>query len=312
MTTSDKGFKIVRMWHPSHNVLDLDEADEFYQKLFGASSTNISAIMSSHPPREGFSNDYSIFTPVQDVLLDTIQPTRYIANGRQRYPTPERPHLNRTSWYLDGGAEGYRAIRQQGIRFTNQADEIIDADEIPFAFGPGPLWTLAEDAGLLYSFLPAGPFPLDPRAQQGWKLPDANENPLGIEYCAYHTVLTASPERALRLMVNALGGEVIHEGTDALRQAAGPYVHLAGSTLHFATPVAGSAAEAELAGFLPLDCYHALTWKVLDLDRVQAHLDSIGVAVLERSAETIITDPKSSLGVPWGFTTTDVPGDPRS
>jgi hypothetical protein len=301
------------MWHPSHNVLDLDEAEECYKRLFGADSTNIEVMMNRAPPREGFSRNYSTFTFIQDVLFDTIQPTRYIAHGRQRYPTPEKPHLNRTSWYVEGnGADLYRAIRGQGIRFTNQADEISDADEIPGPFGPGPLYTLAEDAGLLYSLLPAGPFPLDPRTKADWVRPPAGDNPLGIEFCSHHTVLTSDPDRAQRLMVNALGGTLISEGRDELRTAAGPYVHLADSTLHFAVPDAGSPAETELAGFLPKDCYHALTWKVTDLGQVAQHLDKIGVQTLARSDDTIITNPETSLGIPWGFTTALTPGDPRA
>lgn len=313
MTDTMTGFRISMMWHPSHNVLDLDEAEEFYKRLFGAGSTNIEVMLSQAPSRKGFSRNYSTFTLIQDVLLDTIQPTRYIANGRQRYPTPKRPHLNRTCWYVEGsGTDFYRAIRRQEIRFTNQADEIIDADEIPGPFGPGPLWVLAEDAGLLYSFLPAGPFPLDPRTKGDWVRPPADDNPLGIEFCSHHTVLTTQPDRARRLMVNALGGKVISEGRDELRAAAGPYVHLAGSTMHFGEPDAGSPADADLAEFLPKDCYHALTWKVIDLGRVERHLDKLGVKTLVRSDDTIITTPETGLGIPWGFTTSLVPGDPRA
>jgi hypothetical protein len=301
------------MWHPSHNVLDLDEAEEFYKRLFSADSTNIEVMLSQAPPRAGFSRDYSTFTFIQDVLFDTIQPTRYIANGRQRYPTPKKPHLNRTSWYVEGnGADFYRAVREEGIRFTNQADEIIDSAELAGSFGPGPMWVLAEDAGLLYSYLPAGPFPLDPRTKSDWIRPEAEVNPLGIEFCSHHTVLTAQPDRALRLVVNALGGNVISEGRDELRAAAGSYVHLGGSTMHFAVPDGGSAAEAELADFLPRDCYHALTWKVIDLERVEQHLVKAGVGTVARSDNTIITSPETSLGIPWGFTTALVPGDPRA
>ena len=39
---------------------------------------------------------------------------------------------------------------------------------------------------------------------------------------------------------------------------------------------------------------------------------SSGVRIAARSADTIVTDPATSLGIPWGFTTRLVPGDPRA
>jgi hypothetical protein len=309
------GYRLVRMWHPSHNVLDLGETEDFFERVFGQTSTNIEVLMSGNPPREGFSNNYSTFTSIRDVLFDSIDPKRFIANGVQRYPTPVKPHLNRLSWYVDGRDEFYRAMRRQGFRFTNQRDEIIDDDEPPVVTGPaanGPLYLLAEDAGLLFSFLPTGPFPLDPRTKPDWVLPPVSDaDPLGIEFCSHHTVLTSNPDRAGRLM-DALGGIVIHEGRDSLLQATGVYVHLADGIVEYAVPDPGSPAETELSAFTPKDAYHALTWKVVDLDRAERHLISQGVRIQTRSDDTVITDADTSLGIPWGFTTKLVPGDPRS
>jgi hypothetical protein len=50
---------------------------------------------------------------------------------------------------------------------------------------------------------------------------------------------------------------------------------------------------------------------VVDLDRVADHLDDVGVKIQSRTADTIVTDPNTSLQVPWGFTTARVPGDTR-
>jgi hypothetical protein len=304
------------MWHPSHNVTDLGATEEFFERVFGQPSTNIEAILKGGPRREGFSNDYSTFTFIRDVLFDSIDPKRYIAFGVQRYPTPEKPHLNRLSWYLEGSDDFYRAMRGLGFRFTNQRDEIIDDDEPPVRSGPtagGPLYLLAEDAGLLYSFLPAGPFPLDPRTAEHWALPPVSEDdPLGIEFCSHHTLLTDRPERALRLLVDGLGGTVIHHGRDDLRGTTETYVHLADGIVAVSVPDPGTSAASDLSGLLPNDAYHALTWKVVDLDRAARHLQDQGVRIHRRSDDTIITDAETSLGIPWGFTTALLPGDPRS
>ncbi len=53
----------------------------------------------------------------------------------------------------------------------------------------------------------------------------------------------------------------------------------------------------------------AFTFNVADLDRVADHLDKVGVKIQSRTADTIVTDPGTSLQVPWGFTTARGPGD---
>jgi catechol 2,3-dioxygenase-like lactoylglutathione lyase family enzyme len=173
-------------------------------------------------------------------------------------------------------------------------------------------FTTPESAGLRYEFLPQIPFPLDPRIQPGWELPPVSDaDPLGIECCSHHTILTSKPERALRLVVDALGGTVVHEGHDDVFGATGSYVQLADSVLEYAVPDDGTAAHADWSAAAPADTYHSITWKVVDLDRAERHLAAEGVGIRSRTATTIVTDPATSLGVPWGFTTELTPGDPR-
>jgi hypothetical protein len=308
-------FRATMMYHPSHHVPDLDEAERFFERVFARTSTGLASLARGATPRPGYPNDYSTFTPISDVLFDTIDPTRYVLLGVQRYETVARPHLKSFGWYFEGIAEVYRALTRQGIRVMSQLDEIADADDPPAAAGsPMPLYfSLPEDAGLRYEFFPAIPFALDPRLVPGWTVPPvSDQDPLGIERCSHHTVLTSRPERALHLIVDVLGGDIIHEGRDEVRGTTGTYVSLAGSILEYAVPDVGTAAHADWSGDAPNDTYHAITWKVADLERAERHLRARGVRTQMRSANTIVTDPSTSLGVPWGFTTRLIPGDPRS
>jgi hypothetical protein len=66
-----------------------------------------------------------------------------------------------------------------------------------------------------------------------------------------------------------------------------------------------------LQSHAPEDSYHALTWKVRDLDQAASHLEAAGVSVRARTATAIVTDPAETLGVAWGFSSELVPGDPR-
>lgn len=57
--------------------------------------------------------------------------------------------------------------------------------------------------------------------------------------------------------------------------------------------------------------YHALTWKVLDLDKVAERLEAQHVRIIARDASMIVVHPKDGIGIPWGFVSATVPGDER-
>jgi hypothetical protein len=89
-------------------------------------------------------------------------------------------------------------------------------------------------------------------------------------------------------------------------------VSLADSILEYAVPDAGTEADADWVEDEPNDTYHSITWKVADLERAERHLQAQGVRIQLRSDDTLVTDPATSLGIPWGFTSKLTPGDPRS
>ncbi|HEY4099199.1 MAG TPA: hypothetical protein VGM33_26990 [Baekduia sp.] len=306
------------LFHPSHRVPDLGEAETFFARVFGRPSRMMHEVV----PQEvkdatpDYPRDYCTFTPIQDVLFDTIDPKRYVIAGEQRYPTATRPRLRSFGWYVEDIEDLYAVLRRHGIRVHDQLNRIADGDEPPRGAAATRVlfWALPEDAGLSYEFFPGETgFHGDDRLDDGWTVPPvAPGDPLGIERCSHHTVLTSVPERALRLVVDVLGGEVIHEDDNTLLGTRSTFVHLAGSTLEYATPTRErTPAHDQPAGTLPEDSYHAITWKVGDLDRVADHLGACGVAIRHRTADTIVTAPHTSLGVPWGFTTQLIANDPR-
>jgi hypothetical protein len=254
-----------------------------------------------------------MFTWIGDVCLDTLDPTKYVFDGIQRLPSIDSPHLRLISWYVDGVAELYREIRRNGIRITNQVDEVVEGDDPPLGYGGRTvlLFTVAEDTGLRYSFMPVTTVPWDDRLKPGWVSPPSSASPLGIERCSHHTILTDRPEREVKLLVEVLGGRIVHEGRNELLGASSTYAHLAGSTVELATPDQGTAAYVDWTRNAPNDTYHSLTWKVADLDRAERHLETHGVRIQSRSQDTVITDAATSLNIPWGFSTSLIPGDPR-
>ncbi|MFF3567600.1 hypothetical protein [Nocardia jiangxiensis] len=312
---SDQDFHVTRLYHPSHHVTDLGEADAFFQRVFGRATRPMAEMTKDQPASPGYPTNYSQFTPINDVLFDTIDPKLYVLNGIQRYATVDKPHLKGLGWYLEGAVAAYRSLRRHNIEMVGQQDEVADSDDPPTAPGsPMPIFfTTPESAGLRYEFLPQIPFPLDHRLVEGWQLPPvSDDDPLGIEQASHHSILTDQPARALRLVVDALGGKVIHEGRNEVLGASSTYVHLADAVYEYAVPDAGTAAHADWSATAPNDTYHSITFKVVDLDRVARHLESQSVAIAKRTDDTIVTDPETSLGIPWGFTTRLTAGDPRS
>ncbi|ALV41872.1 hypothetical protein AU252_12465 [Pseudarthrobacter sulfonivorans] len=300
MTENDQAFRVKSVFHPTMHVPSLDASEDFFTRVFGRPSTNIGTVMTS-PPAPGHSTDYSNYTMVADVLIDSLEPKRYFTGGVQRYPDIDTGHLNAVGWYVDGAKDLYQAFRSAGVRLVDARDEALDDED--WSGGPAPFYSLAEDAGMRYQFFETFPFPLDPRFDPSWSPSAVHDGgPLGIARTSHHTILTTRPDRALKVAVDVLGGEIIRSGGDSVRGVSGPYVRLADAVFHFATPDAGTPAAADHAHGT-VDAYHAITWEVEDLDRAAKHLTANGVGIAARSATSLVTDPATSLGVPWGFTT---------
>jgi hypothetical protein len=307
-----EGFRITRMYHPSFHAPDMSEVEGWFERVFGATSTNISETFKGRDTGN-YPTNYSTFTPMADVLMDTIQPSLYVLNGVQQYASVDKPHLKTIGWFAENSEGVYRSLRAAGIAMVDQYGKPAETEDAPRSAGGGamPLYfTVPESAGLRHEVLPDFPWGLDHRNGPGWA-PGTAEGPLGVERCAFHTLLTDNPQRALRTLVDALGGTVFHEGRDEVIGAAASYVHLADTVLQVAVPDQGTAAYADWTTTAPNDTYHSLTFKVADLDRAAGHLRSQGVGIRSRTDDTLVTDPDTSIGVPWGFTTRLVPGDPR-
>ena len=307
-----EGFRITRMYHPSFHAPDLGEVEAWFERVFGCQSTNIYETFKGRAAGS-YPTNYSTFTPMADVLMDTIQPSLYVLDGVQQYASVDRPHLKTIGWFAENSEGVYRSLRAAGIAMVDQYGKAAEGEDAPrSAGGAMPLYfTVPEAAGLRHEVLPDFPFGLDHRNAPGWTAAGAPEGPLGLQRCAFHTLLTDDPRRALHTLVDALGGTVFREDRDEVIGAAASYVHIADTVLQVAVPDQGTAAYADWTTTAPNDTYHSLTFKVADLDRAAGHLKSQGVGILIRTEDSLVTDPDTSINVPWGFTTRLVPGDPR-
>lgn len=313
-------YAIRQLYHPSHRVPDLKAAEKFFNEIFGFESVWRSSLYRQPDPKHPtYPTDYCLFTGIADVFFDCIDPEKYVIDGIQRYESVSEPHLNGLGWAVEGIEALYSKIyREMGIRCTDQANRLSDPDLCPKAsFKDSHLfYTVAEDSGVRYEFYPTTSIgSYDHRQAPGWKLkPEEGKGFLGIQFCAYHTILTDRKERAVSLYVGVLGGKVIHEESNKVRGTDSTFVQLTDAIFEFATPIDPSSyamVDFQSRKNKSEDMYHSLTWKVKDLDVVKQHLTANGVKILAQSDDLIITDAHDGLGIPWGFVKSVVPNDTR-
>ncbi len=302
-------FKLGRIYHPSHRTPDLEGVETFFKKVFGRHSlprtSLIMAGLVKQPPN--FPPDYCVFTPISDLFFDSIAPQKYIWEGRQPYPSITAPYLDGYGWGVDEGIqEIWDACRARGIRLTDQWNNIVVGPTMPSAsFKATPLfWTLAEDTGLRYEFYPTESITnYDHRSLPGWTIPPVSDfDPVSIIRTSHHTVLTRDVDRALRLFVEILSGEVIDVRENPVWETRSTFVRLGSDVHEFAVPSReDSHAARDLALRAPLDSYYSIGFRVADLDRVRSTLAASSVGLLHDSETAVVTDPRTSIGVPWGF-----------
>ncbi|MGD9696770.1 MAG: glyoxalase/bleomycin resistance/dioxygenase family protein [Thermoleophilia bacterium] len=324
-------YDVRLLFHPTNVVRDRAEMARFLKRVFNANGRNQGELLAEFDLDASYPPDYSLYTWIAEVWIDSIQPELYVLEGQ---PLPEGAldqRLVEFGWYIDGIDELQKALTTHGIRSVDQNNRPVPPDEAPASAGAPDIklmWTDPATTGLSYELIE---WPrerdaefarlADARFDPSWTLPPISaEDPLGIERCSHHTILTRDVPRALNLVVDVLGGSVVRTADNPLLGTRSTYVWLKDALLEYAEPVeTGSPAATELDGTttpsllgMPQeDRYHLIAWKVRDLDAVAAHLAAQGVGVEGRDDHTIVTDPADCLGVRWGFTDSLVTGDPR-
>lgn len=302
--------KLNRIYHPSYRTNDLEATEEFFRRVFGRHSLPRASLIMAGIIRqpEKYPSDYCTFTPLADVYFDSLDPQKYVWEGRQPYPSTSEPYLDGYGWAVESDMrELAETLRAHGIRLTDQWNNVVEGNEIPSAsFKPTALfWTLQEDTGLRYEFYPVTSIQsYDPRALPGWELPDVSrDDPLAIRRSSHHTVLTANITRAKGFFVDVLGGEVVDESFNPAWHSQSTFVRLANDVHELAVidPDSDVPTAGALRRRLPLDSYHAISFLVADLEKATRHLEASGVGLQWRSRTGIVTDPQTSIGVTWGF-----------
>ncbi len=321
---SSRKFRVRTVKHPIFWVADLDDAAGWFERVFGRPTITTEQIMGHLPPKPGHRVDYGIFHLVQDTFIESIDPVRMVFGGTNQFPRrgippADVPSLGHLSWYVDDVHELLEEFLRRDMQVIDQQGEVTTEVAFGGKIGFPLFYSLREQAGLPYQYVDCPPSEenarktADVRLKPGWALaPPAEDDPLGIEFCSHHTVLTTRPDRMLELYVDILGGRVIERRDNELIGAESTFIALGDGVYECAVPREGTAVVAGSVNPDPYDSYHSMTFLVRDLARAEAHLEEQGVAIARRSDTALVTDPASSYGVPWGFTTALAHGDQRA
>jgi catechol 2,3-dioxygenase-like lactoylglutathione lyase family enzyme len=307
-------YAVKHLFHSTNWVPDLEESTEFFRRVFGRQSTILGEYLGGRPGpvASGYPRDYATFTPIAEVQFECVNPALLVIDGIQHHKSVSRPHLGGLAWFVDGIEDLWSELRQRKMRGMDQRNRIIEGDgPLPDVSATPIIFTLPDDTGLIYEFCVYSPR-LDPRGDPPVAAISPSD-PLGIECCSHHTVLTDCPERAERLLVDVLGGRITHQGRNELLEAESTYIALADGVLELARPTdEASPAMETWRKRAPHDTYYSLTWKVRDLDRAGNHLRVAGAGLQAHSDTALVINPADGLGVAWGFTSVLSPGDPRA
>jgi catechol 2,3-dioxygenase-like lactoylglutathione lyase family enzyme len=298
---------IREFFHLMQIVDDFDETEQRY-----------AALLAPHVYRPKGWSDFdlrwaSLAVIGPDLVLEVMEPSKQatdLGSPLPKFWARHGQHLHSLSWFVDDDdmeklmdrmkAWGVRVVTPYQGR-TEGADAAIALTFFTHpkdTFGQLEFQAISTDGGL------------DPHLRPDWTGGYwRHEHPLGIERTSHITTVVADLERATSFYEEVLDAPAFHREEGPDRRSA--FVMVGTETVvELAEPAARTGRLGQdLAehGELP----HAIIFKVSDLRAVEGHLHAIGMGVAARTDDTIVVDPADLSNALVGFTTRQLPGDPR-
>lgn len=298
---------IGRLFHIIHMTGDLPALEKWYDDVFSVRRGFL-----DHHYMPGEVRDASLVV-LGDSVIEPLAPA-FRVDGWDAMPLGKfynrfGNHWHSIAWYTDDASEIWQRCTEAGIRVYVEGGKLTQERPSPAS----AIMTHPKDTITQLEFMkpPEHLRAADPRLQDDW---DPNwwidNHPIQTPGLAYTTVLTRDLERAVHVYSNVLGGEVLHKSSSSLTGTDDVFVQLGDTVVELSTPTTGgtiAATDLEANG----EILHSAAYRVLDLDRTADYLGSHGITVLGRDDQTLVTDPSTTHGVPFRWTTWDVPGGPR-
>lgn len=273
-------FELPKVFHVSHVVDDLDVAMKWYDDLF-------SPRVWQHTELWGTSLALLV---VGDVVMMPMQPALDPPSSPGKFKMRFGQRLHSLALYVDEPVPMIEHLRAQGLYLTGSRGTALDnpQDEI---------WTQPRETPMVFELFQPRESMNDPRLNEPdwssayWR----DEHPLGIQGSVF-TNVTGDRAKATAFYVDALRGTVLREGVATPYGTTSNFVRLSDEvTMEVAQPTgtdSRAAADLEVGG-----TFHAVTFRVADLDRAAAHVESKGVRTERPAPGHVVLDPADSFGV---------------
>lgn len=300
---------IGRIFHIIHMTDDLPALEAWYDDVFGVRRGFL-----DHNYMPGEKRDASLVL-LGDTVIEPLAPAfreeGWDAMPLGRFFNRFGPHWHSIAWYTDDAGEMWQRCTDAGVRVFVEGGRMTAERPSPdSAIMTHPKDTITQ----LEFFNPQNSQigELDPRTNDSGFDPNwwIENHPVKTPGLAYTTILTKDLDRATGIFVGVLGGNLLHKSSSALTGTDDVYVQVGDTVIQLSKPNTGkslAATDMEANG----EIHHAATFRVQDLDATQAYFETKGIITLERDEHTLITDPKTTHGAIFRWTTWDVPGGSR-
>jgi catechol 2,3-dioxygenase-like lactoylglutathione lyase family enzyme len=254
---------------------------------------------------------------IADVCFEPMSPSMFL-DGWEKMPVGRfynkfGSHWHSIAWYVNDNLDLYRSLKDKGVRF------FFNGGSSDSARGPAAgdaLFTHPKDSAgaveLMEGPLLDNEVVRDPRFASGYDAGRwAREHPLGIKRLAYITLVVRDLDKAKKFYTDGLHGTMLLENDSPLTMTRSTYVAVGDHTIvELAVPLeADTLAGRDLSK--NGEIMHSVAFQVADIDNAERHLTSKGVRIAGRDDTTLLTDPETTFGAPFRFTTASVAGDPR-
>jgi hypothetical protein len=303
-------FTIGPNFHVIHMSDDIEALDAWYDDVFDVTrwvTQNVSPELRRVASLVGIGN----------LCIEPMQPT-FDIDGWDTVPLGRffkrwGHDWHSIAWYVDDVA-GLTELRD---RLESADIELLGLfgghlDHEGHALEDRPIFTHPNGTLTQLEFMVAVPDIADPRLHRSYRSTWWHDtHPLHIRKQSHFTLATRDLGHARKVYVDVIGGTVLHEGENDLLKTRSIFVAVGrddvvelAEPLESATPIADYVDEHHSGLF-------SVWLQVEDLGAATRYLTSKDIAARNEDATTFLSDPETTHGVHWGFTTADIPNDAR-
>jgi hypothetical protein len=303
---------VGKLFHIIHMTGQLNELEAWYDDVFAVK------VFMPHSYMPGERRDASLVL-LGDTVIEPLAPAFSEPDWSQyplgRFYNRFGNHWHSLAYYSDDTVDIWRTTQKLGLRTYGEGGKALTEQPVwdeqhantSVFTHPKETFTQIEFFDPRFTNMQSQDLRFRPDWDGDWWI---KNHPVKTPGLAYTTVIARDLDRAVTIYTEGFGGTPLHQGSSDLTGTDDVYVQLGDTVIQLSKPVKdGTIAAADAAKFG--DSHHAAAFKVQNLDDTEAYFTEKGIRTVGRDEQTLITDPETTFGVPFRWTTWDVPGGPR-